>query len=409
MTNLNLIISLAAGVLSGCILPYEPSMDAIQNEAAGDILVVEAMLVESSGTYVLIDHVRPMEQDGDALQESSPDGGYYSAAYGVSILGSDGSVIPLLFGWDSVAATYAYRPEAEVHFAEDVTYALDIRAGDKRYQSDYIAPMCTPPIDGVTYAPYDEGRRLDIRVSTHDPEGKAFFYLWRYDEDWEIHAEIFVPMRYDPDLRQIVTGQSLSTADNRYYCWGRERSNRLITGSAERMLGAAIKDHSILQIERSDLDSRFSYLYSILVRQYALPPDAYRYLNNLRKNTEETNSIFAPMPTEIQGNIWCIDDPNEPVVGYFFAATESVSRLYIDVADVPAMKPEIYCERDRDLSRPDWYPYSQDPFFLYMSGLGISGEEPQMGYIWRSLKCVDCMHHEKASKMKPSFWPNNHL
>jgi len=392
----------AAGILNGCILPYEPSLE----EMTSDIMVVEAMLAEPSGTYVRIGYLQPMNPGAYPVTYSSsgllPDDGSIHTSYEVSILGSDGSGIPLRYGLDSIAGIYSYRPEAEIRFAEGVDYALDIDYGDRHYRSDYITPMRTPAIDDVNYLNFDGGHQINIRVSTHDPDGKALFYLWRYEEDWEIRAEFFATMRYDPALQAIVEGMTLETADNRYYCWGRNRSNSLILGNAERMLGGEIRDHTVLNIWPSGMDSRFSYLYSILVKQYALPPDAYLYFDNLRKNTEETNSIFASMPVEMQGNIWCVSDPDEPVIGYFFAATESASRLYIDAADVPAMKPEIYCE-------PRLYPYTEDPFMMYMSGFGLLSEQSGNGYLWLPNLCLDCTRHNKATKTKPLFWPNNHL
>jgi hypothetical protein len=393
---IRILVCSVVTILTGCVVPYEPRHD-------GDTIrvpVVEAMLLEPDGTYVRLSYARSLSSNNEGV----PSEELLVYADEVSILCSDGTSVPLRLQQDIITGTCAYRPEGGIRFREGASYAVSILLDGKQYQSDFVAPLRTPEISEVDYLVHGDGKKMDVRVSTHDPHRQVLYYLWRYDEDWEIVAEYFASLRYDPEQGRIIDGMTRETSDNRYYCWGKETSKRLILGTAKNMLGGEIRNHTILQLEQSDMDSRFSYLYSIFVKQYAIPEEAYLYFENMRKNVEETNSVFSPIPARMNGNIRCLSHPGEPVAGFFVATTESASRLYIDVGDVPSMKPKVSCEYN-----PEWYSYAVAPQNLLSLGLGILAEEYQKGYQWKPIRCVDCTWHYLATKQKPSFWPNNHL
>jgi hypothetical protein len=80
--------------------------------------------------------------------------------------------------------------------------------------------------------------------------------------------------------------------------------------------------------------SQFRWVYTINVTQYALTKEAYEYWDNLKKNTEKIGSIFDPQPFADFGNIHCISDPDEPVIGFISACSTSQKRLYIFYSQV---------------------------------------------------------------------------
>ena len=69
-------------------------------------------------------------------------------------------------------------------------------------------------------------------------------------------------------------------------------------------------------------------MYSINVKQYALSHEAYLFFEKIKKNTEQLGSIFDPQPSELQGNIHCITNPAETVVGYVDISEEKVQRNF---------------------------------------------------------------------------------
>jgi hypothetical protein len=80
---------------------------------------------------------------------------------------------------------------------------------------------------------------------------------------------------------------------------------------------------------------QLSVLYSIFVRQYALTEDGYNFLSLMQSNTESLGTIFDPQPSQLKGNIQCLTNPNEPVVGYVSAGTVQQQRIFISRNQLP--------------------------------------------------------------------------
>ncbi len=74
--------------------------------------------------------------------------------------------------------------------------------------------------------------------------------------------------------------------------------------------------------------------YSILVKQYALTPDAFNFYQNLKTNTEQLGSIFDAQPSEISGNIHNVNNANEPVIGYMSITNVQSLRIFVNAASV---------------------------------------------------------------------------
>jgi hypothetical protein len=375
--------ALTALLATACITPFEP---AYLSESGG-ILVVEGMILEGSATVVRLSRSKAPDAEGEDYR--------YVTDAAVYVLCSDGTEIPLR--WNGVKGEYV--PASAIDFKDGVTCALEIRADGKQYRSDDLMPLQTPPIEALSYITRNDGTETEIRISTRDQEGKTAYYRWTYEEDWEIRAEYVALLRYDPE-RMLVVEQSLETGNNRYYCWGRDVSNTVILGNARNMEGGVIKDQVLLQLKQEDAGSRFSYLYSIHVKQYAVSREAYEYFDNMRRNTQNTGSIFSPIPSELRGNIHCLTDPEEYVIGYIPATTEESDRLYIHASDIPGMIPRYYCSEIIS---------AKSLMEVYQDGYGISARNTAETYSFRPVRCVDCTTHEHATKNKPAFWPNDHL
>jgi hypothetical protein len=275
-------------------------------------------------------------------------------------------------------------------------YALDIYVGSKHYQSAFVAPEYTPEIDSLSWK-LNNDDSIDIMVSTHDPDNKTLYCLWNFEENWEIRSLYQAPVRYSPDSDAVITQSP--TGDNRYYCWDSDYSKSLLLASTEKYNEAVVKDHKIHQLKPGN--SRYSYLYSILVRQFRLDREASIYFNNLQRNIDESGSLFAPLPSEISGNIQCLSDPDEPVIGYIFVSKAATSRLYIpmDQQQLNYLEDISFCLEGQQFDNPRT-AYYQD-YGIYNAD--EDGEE----YFYTYRKCVDCTLRG-GTKSKPDFWPNDH-
>jgi len=66
------------------------------------------------------------------------------------------------------------------------------------------------------------------------------------------------------------------------------------------------------------------------VNQYSLNEDEYIYWEKLQNISEEVGSLYDITPSSISGNIFCIEDPAEQVLGYFSVSAKTSKRIYID-------------------------------------------------------------------------------
>jgi hypothetical protein len=245
--------------------------------------------------------------------------------------------------------------------------------GTSRYLSEFSHPIITPEIDSVFWMRRAPDRPVSIHVATHSPNREVLFYQWSFREDWEINAEI-------------------SFEDFPFRCWSFTYSREILLGSAEGTVFGRVID-VIREIQ--PFDRRLSVLYRIDVTQQAIGKRAHDYFENIRRNAEQTGSIFAPTPSSLRGNIFSDTDPSRHVIGFVSVSTTTRKRLYIPLSDGAYERPisrcpirshgEI-CEGFEGPCDPLWFGYV--PFF----------EE----FIQR--RCVDCTLF--GTTERPYDWPN---
>ncbi|MDH6535233.1 DUF4249 domain-containing protein [Parabacteroides sp. 52] len=375
----SIVVFLLLTLLKGCIEPYEPKN--VQSTAG--VLVVEGMLLEDAPTVIKLSRTISLDQSK-----------YLPVVADVSVLNTQGDRLPIPSS--DVEGTYILDAFT---FEPEEKYALDIRIGSEHYQSSFEAPIYTPQIDSVGFIYKKEDLEVDIYVSTHDAENKLHYYRWLFEEDWEVKTSFFAEVRWDPEKRDTIAGLTFSDPRNRFFCWANGRSNAFLLGNSERLSQAVIKDKVLHTIKYGDY--HLSSLYSILVKQYALSDEAYNYFRNLQKNIDEAGSIFAPQPTEMEGNIRNLSNSSEPVIGYFSVVRETRKRLYISATDAYGMIPHENC----DIPADEKLTSMAD---AYYKGYGIKEVEPRGRITYAPFRCVDCTTIGGASKKRPAFWPNDH-
>jgi len=378
--------------LWGCITPYEPE---IKEDVSG-ILVVEGFIQEQYNTIVKLSKAKPISSK---LQTEAVEGT-------IVILCDDGtrySMEPMKEKGEIVPGSYVAA--SPVTFDMNAKYALHITTGGKEYQSEFVAPVKTPPIDEVTWIEDKENEQVEIFVSTHDPANRISCYQWMYDEDWEHISNLYADFWYDP-IRNEVVQINLWEPNNIYHCWKSARSNKLIIGNAEDLVDYTIKDQRVAKIDVYENDDRFNYLYGFNVKQYGLTTEAYTYYKNLETNLEETGSLFAAQPTELEGNITCISDPKEVAIGYIAAATESTMRIFIPAENLETITTAFEdCDDavEMGIGFTDYEGMARAYKNEYRVRMIDKG-----GYRWSPARCIDCTFRG-GSKNKPDFWPNDHV
>jgi hypothetical protein len=276
-----------------------------------------------------------------------------------------------------------------------------------------VAIIPNPPIDSISYL--QNGAGLQISVNTHNPQNNTRYYKWQYKETWEFHSAYLSKLKYviDPTPQGYI--YSLKPAVVAYYpvdpydstifiCWQSDASTQILLGSS-----AALSEDLIhLPIVTVPSGSqKLTVLYSIDIVQYGWSEAGYQFLQAMKKNTENTGSIFNPLPSQLIGNIHCISDPTKMVVGYFNISPEQEKRFFISAADVPDWNYNMSCPLFEIPNIADSISkYGSQllpivaaktkpiPFSTALEIVTFKASYPD---------CVDCTL--SGTNVKPPFWP----
>ncbi len=384
---LELIMSFTMMMLlfARCKQEYDPHIEA----KSSGFLVVEGFLNSGQGPTT-IRLSRSSDLNDTTLK---PESGAQ-----LNVQGEDGSNFPL-FGNGN--GEYSI---AQLTLDNNVKYRLQIKTFDgKEYVSDYTAVKYTPPIDSITWQIENDGLRL--YANANDPQNNTKYYQWKYEETWEFHSRFYNELRYiiDPVTTNPVAVAykypDLHTDTTIYKCWNTLASSTIILGSTEKLTSDVV----FLPVQYIEPHSeKLSVLYSINLRQYAISHDEYLFLQKMKKNTEQLGTIFDPQPSEISGNIHCLTDSNETVIGHVEITQEQVKRIFISNSEVPGWNYDPGCvliEIDNNKDSIAKYGIDLMPTLVskkdfYRGIISFFASTPQ---------CVDCTL--RGVHQKPDFWP----
>lgn len=273
-------------------------------------------------------------------------------------------------------------------------YRLKIKTADnKNYVSEYVTGKVSPAIDSLSWK---QDRDVTISVSTHDPSNNTRYYRWEYDETWTyaslFHAEWIVKDGW------IYVRDSITQTDS---CWRTANSNNIIVGSSVALNEDVISDFPVAVIPQHH--EKLGKRYSILVKQYAVTEEAFRYLQLIQKNTEQLGSLFDAQPSQLKGNVQSADNPSESVIGFITASTVTEKRIFIQHDQLTEWKPTYSIESCGvpiiiDQNRMDFriWDYPDPTYTIYYYIMGGT-----MAILKKA--CLDCKERGGVN-VKPSFW-----
>jgi hypothetical protein len=166
---------------------------------------------------------------------------------------------------------------------------------------------------------------------------------------------------------------------NIYYLYGHRRlsgkySNYMLIGNADEFGDYALRNKRVLFVAKDDmtnytpplpdsfevLETRFEGLIFKL-QQYSLSPDAYEFWHDAETQLEAKGRLFDPVSPQLHGNIHCVSDSLQEIVGIFSASdvSEKLAYFYINnrnqtiTRDVENM-PELILDTLKWARPDDW-------------------------------------------------------
>lgn len=355
-------------------------------------LVVEGVINANQGeTDIYLKRTVPLESPFRSFETGAA----------VSIVGEDNTTLNLK---ESDSGKYVI---AKTTLKTNVRYKLSIRTLDgKTYESDYAGVQKTPAIDSVEWKKENGG--IQFYVNTHDPTNSTKYYQWDYTETYEYQSPYLQYFVYKPIIVGYRTTKYILTDFDPIMitfngliskCWNTTYSGNIFLTTSVNLSQNRI-NHPINFIPGGSV--KIMELYSILVRQYGLSEGKYNYLEKMKKNTEQTGSVFDAQPSELVGNIHCVSNPSEPVIGYMDISQIQEVRKFIRNKDLPDWNytpPCFKVEVENNMDSITAVHSTLEPAYVaqYSPRGGI------LSFYFSTPECIDCRYH--GSTIKPSFWP----
>jgi hypothetical protein len=290
----------------------------------------------------------------------------------------------------------------------DRNYRMDIFTADSReYASDFVENKITPPIDSVYAIPLTAG--VQFYVNTHDQTNKTRYYRWDYTESWSYEAgERASTLLYKNGK---VVSRSLDSLVNLCYKYP-QHSSFIFLANSEKLKQDVIYKSPLCYVDGSS--GKITNTYELLLSQYALTPEAYKYWTMLKTNTQDLGSITDPQPSQSITNIHCITDPGEPVIGYVSVSTIVLKRVFLAGRTLPFAvnehtKDTIACGGGVIWMQPE-NTFAERLQRILANGDTLlvryeTGGNGHTGYSYTAAACGDC-RLRGGTTTKPVYWPS---
>ena len=355
----------------GCKDVYNPPL---KNSTTNYLVVEGNIIAGNDSTFV---HLSRTTKVNDTSGISKPE-----TNASIAVESEDGESYSLQNDFNG---TYAAAP---LNINSSKNYRLHIFTADgKEYASDYVPVKLTPPIDSISWK-FNAEQGVDIYVNTHDASQSTQYYRWKYVAAWENRANFYSSLIYiDGGWRDRLPSEQI------YRCWTIDSSGTIFIASTTGLSNDVVQEKLLVTIPYLSID--LSQVYSILVTQYAQTKEAFEYWQNLKKNTEQIGTIFDPQPFAEFGNIHCLSDANEPVLGFISACSVQQQRIYIYHSQILWPLPDLGCVdslfngAQTELSSGALIPL----YFQFRKGLHVTTRE-----------CADC-RLESGTTIKPPYMP----
>ncbi|MGI4740666.1 MAG: DUF4249 domain-containing protein [Janthinobacterium lividum] len=390
----SLLLSLFLVLLSGCVEPYLPNVPA----ATQDYLVVNGFINSQGVTTIQLTR---------SLQLTDTKAPTPETRASVFIQANGGQRFALT---ESPAGSGTYT-SASLTLNPGLTYQLRITTAGRDYASDLSPVKASPAIDQVHWRYENDG--VQLYADTHDPGRATTYYRWKIAETWQFTS------KYESHYQFNTSTQKIERRTNDiYHCWRTVDTGPVLQTSTARLSQDAVTDFPLVFIAGNS--DKLSVKYSILVQQFAQSKEEYDYWEALKKNTESLGTINDPLPTQITGNVHCLTNPDEPVLGFVGVHAVAQQRIFISRTDVPqvlSVRPITGYENCGLLSenrcppREPRFPIGvtyafNTPVYLPLSTscdtLARCAPLDACTYYGAAAECVDC--RLRGTNVKPSFW-----
>jgi hypothetical protein len=379
------VVGLMILVLGNCSEPYTPEISKYE-----DMLVVDGVITDESGPYTVRLTRSFRYTDAAGLPEQMA----------IVLLKDDqGNATSLLETSPGVYET----TDPDFRGIIGRQYQLYIQTSDQQvWESEFVELKKVPEIERL-YAEFGEKlaesgpeEGFQIYVDTHDPDNATKYYRYDFEETWEFVVPY--PSYYIVD-NNLLRFRTEKVGD----CWKTLASDEIIVTTSENMQSDIIRRFPVHFV--STKSNRLGIKYSILVRQYSMSREAYVYWKQVKDVNQDLGSIFDKQPAQIRGNVYNVNNPDMPVIGFFEATCVDSARLFITRSELPGtallVSEFARCRYDYLVIQKNLFlQYHEQGYCMVLDA--ITTEILNGLGIVKPFECCDCTL--TGSNVRPSFW-----
>lgn len=370
---------------SSCIEPYEPVLEESQ-----EVMVISGMITDQPGRQILtISRSAPYRNPGFHPVENCV----------VALTDQEGN---MLHYTDEGQGIYSVDvPETSLETGDAVSIHV-ITPDMREYRSSYDTILPCPELDSIYYEiqtketsnPEKILRGIQFYADMSGALSDSRNIIWRIQETWEYWAALFGT--------HIWRGFGLPSEEYRsnpiFKCWKSYPLNQFYTGTTRNLSSNEL--HRVALNYVSDRSDRLSVTYSLLVQQQSLSRAAFDYWQRIQEQLAESGGLWETQPSTVPGNLYSVFDPEEVVLGFFYASQVKAKRVFVHNNNYFEFYiPHIECEYQPLSVIWQWetidfpvYIYSPGPFKPSWTGPSF---------------CFDC-RIQGGETIKPEYWESWH-
>ncbi len=271
---------------------------------------------------------------------------------------------------------------------------------NKEYLSDYEEMTPCSPVDSVYYEIKNDtqfvnkgdtktGVQFYVDIKANDNYSR--FYRWKLNETWEYHSTWPVTSYW---IGYMVT---LDKPDySKFICYNSLDIPQVFTTSTKQLDENMYLRYPLQFV--SNWTQKLYYRYSLLVSQMSVTEKAYYYWEQLKQNSQESGGLTDKQPNQIFGNIQCVTNPKEKVLGYFGVSDVNQKRIFVPHIENMSWG-EIFCGQYELDGMFLAYPIPEDwPYYFTPRPEGIKD-----GYYVGEHYCFDCTLRGGTLEL-PDIW-----
>ncbi len=180
-------------------------------------------------------------------------------------------------------------------------------------------------------------------------------------------------IRFKSSVKVLYTYEGGSfLAPERFFCWkeisGFEGMDNINLPAVGNMPGDVNKNVvAFMPFDKQKYRlGLFDVLRTLLVKVtlYSIGDDSYNYYLNINKQLTSDETIFAPVPSQIDGNMYCVSDEDKVVTGLFEASSVTSGAF---ILRLPPHQNKIFFEPTDgydDIPQAGCYSNEHPPFWI---------------------------------------------